>query len=671
MKQQTSERFATLWAEQNLAARTADLELHGTLRPPPSLEDLALALRVASLPKLTQPANDAPPELALGATIGEGGMGVVRAARQLALGREVAVKSLRPGQATPDAIRKLLHEALITGSLEHPDIIPVYALGQNEEGAPMLVMKRVEGTAWSTVLSDPHHPLLRDDPREPLGWHLEVLMRVCHAMAYAHGKGILHRDLKPENVMVGRFGEVYVLDWGIAVALFDDRSGALPLARNANIVAGTPSYMAPEMVEGEGQRLSARSDVFLLGALLHQIVTGAPRFLGATVYQMLFAAFQCEPYAYADDVPDELQRILAHAMARDPDARYATPAELRIALATFLQHRQSMRLLAAARERRRDFDAGLALAQTLRGMAEPPLAELEDAETAVAAVFAEGRLALREALRSWPENDEAQAELQSLLEPFIVWQLQVGDVKAAAQHVAELPRANPTLQQRLDEEKRAADLRAQKLAKLESDFDPRIGARTRSFLALVLGVIWSVLPLTVDYLSKSGKMQQTHGGHVASTGIFAAFMIFAAVWARESLFRSKLNRSVIGSGIVAVMGTFISRCFAWYFGLPFVATVCFDLVIVAVVVAMMAATQWRRLFLPAMVYVVGAVIAAVQPFWAMEAVAIANIVAMSLVAFAWRPAEYDEYALVMTAAMPVPEMLARGKAHFLAAGKPE
>ena len=662
--QQAAQRFATIWAAQELASRTAQLDLGGTLLPPPSSDDQALALRVASLPKLTQPANDAPPELALGATIGEGGMGVVRAARQLALGREVAVKSLRVGQATPDAIRKLLHEALITGSLEHPDIIPVYALGQNEDGAPMLVMKRVEGTGWSAVLRDPRHPLLQGDPREPLVWHLEVLMRVCHAMAYAHGKGILHRDLKAENVMVGRFGEVYVLDWGIAVALRDDHSGALPLAQDANAVAGTPSCMAPEMVEGDGTRLSARSDVFLLGALLHHIVTGQPRFGGATVYEQLFAAFQCEPFAYAADVPDELQAIVHRATARDPDDRYATPADLRLALATFLQHRQSMQLLATAQERRRDFADSLALAQALRAMTEPPVAALEDAELQLAAAFAEGRLALREALRSWPENARARAELQSLLEPFIAWQLDNADVRAAALHLAELPLANPALQARVDAEKRAADARAQKLAKLEADFDPRIGARTRSFLALVLAVIWSVLPLTVDFLTKTGKMAPTHGGHVASTGIFAAFMIFAAVWARESLVRSKLNRSVIASGMVAVIGTFVSRCFAWYFGLALSATVCFDLVVISVVVAMMAATQWRRLFLPAAVYLVGAIVAAVQPSWALEAVAVANVIAMSLVAFAWRPAEYDGHALVMTAAMPVPEILARGKAHF-------
>ncbi len=656
--------FEALWSVQNLAQRTAQLDAHTTLRPPASSQDLLLALRVASLPKLTRPANDAPPELALGALIGEGGMGIVRAAHQLALGREVAVKSLRPGHATPEAVRKLLHEALITGSLEHPDIIPVYALGQGEDGAPMMVMKRVEGTAWSAVLADPTHALTQNDPRERLVWHLEVLMRVCHAMAYAHGKGILHRDLKPENVMVGRFGEVYVLDWGIAVALHDDRSGALPLARDAKVVAGTPSCMAPEMVEGDGERLDARSDVFLLGALLHQIVTGQSRFVGESVYEVLFAAFMCEPHAYADDVPEELAAICDRAMARNPEDRFATPTEMRLALATFLRHRTSLRLLAGARESRREFAAALQQVQVLQDLDNGAMDPLEEATAAMASAFAEARLALREALRSWPQNQQAIDELQALLEPYITWQMETGDVKGATGHLAELPRPNPDLQQRLDAARARAEGRAQQIAKWESDFDPRIGARTRSFLALCLAVVWSVLPLTVAYLSKEKGMTPTHSGHVATTGIFAAFMIFAAVWARDSLFRSKLNRTVIASGMVAVIGTFISRCVAWYVGVPFVAAVAFDLVIIGVVVAMMAANQWRRLFVPAAVYFAGAAVATVQPSWALESVAVANVIAMSLVAFAWRPADYDANTLVMTAAMPVPDLLARGKRHL-------
>lgn len=658
--------FAALWTAHDLGARTHHLDVHATLQPPASPDDALLAMRVASLPKLTKAGEEAPPELALGSTIGEGGMGVVRAARQLALGREVAVKSLRPEQVTPESIRKLLHEALITGSLEHPDIIPVYALGQSDDGAPMMVMKRVEGTAWTQVLRDPHHPLLEGDPRERLVWHLEVLMRVCQAMAYAHGKGILHRDLKTDNVMIGRFGEVYVLDWGIAVALRDDHSGALPLAVDAKTVAGTPSCMAPEMVEGDGAQLSVHSDVFLLGAILHQILTGKPRFSGASVYDTMFAAYACEPYAYPPEVPEELAAICQKATARDPADRYQTTAQLRLALATYLQHRTSMRLLTSARERRLEMETHLHLAQTLLLEKNHDPHVLEEVETALTSAFAEARLALREALRSWADNEPARLELQNLLTAFIDFQLQIGDVKGAVLHVAELPLADADLHARVEHERAQAEKRAQELAKLQQDFDPRVGARTRSFLALVLAVVWSVLPLAFDWFHKTKGVQPTGAGHVATTGLFAAFMAFAAIWARESLFRSQLNRTVVASGMVAVLGVFLTRVVCWYCGIPFAVTLVLDMVVIGVVLAMMAANQWRRLFVPAAVYFSGAAVAMLLPDTGLVAIAVANLVAMCLVAFAWRPADYDECALVMTAAMPVDEALERGRKHLRA-----
>lgn len=656
--------FAALWTAQSLDVRTHALTAHATLQPPPPPDDLALSMRVAALPRLTRAGEDAPPELALGATIGEGGMGVVRAARQMALGREVAVKSLRPAQSSPEAVRKLLHEALITGMLEHPDIIPVYALGQTEDGAPMMVMKRVEGTAWSSLLRNPRHPLLAESGREPLAWHLDVLMRVCQAMAYAHGKGILHRDLKTDNVMIGKFGEVYVLDWGIAVALQDDHSGALPLASTVDSVAGTPSCLAPEMVSGDGSQLGVHSDIFLLGAILHQILTGKPRYEGSSVYETLFAAYACEPWEYSADLPAELVAICRKATAREPKGRHGTAQELRRELLTYLQHRASMDLLETARGLRQDLDAAVDLARSLQAQPSAEESLLDGTVAAIGRTFGESRLALREALRSWPENSAAAAELQGLLEVYAGWLLDLGDWRQAAAQLADLPMANSTLSAQVVAVRTAAEAEAAKMAALAQDNDPRIGARTRSFLALVLAVTWSVLPLVFDWLSKTQRLQPTAAGHVATTGLFAVFMAGAAVWARESLFRSRLNRSVVASGMVAVFGTLLTRSLAWYLGLSLHAAVVLDLVVFGLVLALMAANQWRRLFVPAGVFFAGAAIAATQPVWALEVVAAANLVAMSLVAFAWRPAEYDGYALVMTAAMPVPEMLERTRAHL-------
>ncbi|MCA9573515.1 MAG: serine/threonine protein kinase, partial [Myxococcales bacterium] len=197
--------------------------------------------------------------------------------------------------------RQLLREARVTGALEHPNIVPVHALLTSEEGAPLMVMKRVEGVAWGDRLR------ATDGGLEDLEQNLRILLQVCHAVHFAHTRGVLHRDLKPHNVMLGEFGEVYVVDWGTAVALRDDVPiEGLPKARNVSGVVGTLQYMAPEMVGGSGAELDERSDVYLLGAMLHEVLTGDPPHLGDKVEQLLVRAWQSRPYTYEPQVPAEL-----------------------------------------------------------------------------------------------------------------------------------------------------------------------------------------------------------------------------------------------------------------------------------------------------------------------------------------------------------------------------
>lgn len=200
-------------------------------------------------------------ELAMGETIGEGGMGVVRRAEQLTLRREVAVKQLRADTHRTYAQEQLLREAWVTGGLEHPNIVPVYALGTDPDGNPVIVMKKIEGTAWKDLIDlgdAPSGHADLDAATDRLAWHLNVFQTVCNALAFAHSRGIIHRDIKPDNVMVGAFGEVYLLDWGIAVSLDDE---TLPLARDVKTVAGTPAFMAPEMASADGESIDQRTDV--------------------------------------------------------------------------------------------------------------------------------------------------------------------------------------------------------------------------------------------------------------------------------------------------------------------------------------------------------------------------------------------------------------------------
>ena len=274
-------------------------------------------------------------------------MGIVRSGTQIALDRQVAIKTLRADHRTGGESLKLLQEAWVTGSLEHPNIVPIYDLGLDDTGAPVIVLKRIAGTDWARLLGDGAEVKQRFAAHDLLEWNLRVLLQVARAIELAHSRGILHRDIKPENIMVGELGEVYVLDWGIAVSLRPDEH-RLPRAADALAIAGTPAYMAPEMLGG--QALSPRTDVYLLGATLHEILTGRPPHLGATLAETLENVRLSAPLALALALgPAELVAVVQKAMAADPAARFGGVAELRAAVEAFLEHRSSKKGISSRR----------------------------------------------------------------------------------------------------------------------------------------------------------------------------------------------------------------------------------------------------------------------------------------------------------------------------------
>ncbi len=212
--------------------------------------------------------------------IGKGGMGVVYSARQASVDRMVAVKMIRPNVAA-DAERreKFLSEAVVTGDLDHPNIVPIYELGTNESNALFYSMKRVKGTPWSKAIG-----------QKSLDENLEVLLKVADAVAFAHANGVVHRDLKPDNVMLGDYGEVLVMDWGLALATSTFSHSEFVTDRDN--MGGTPAYMAPEMVTGPFEIIGAAADIYLLGALLYECVTAHVPHFGKTAQECLFAAAQ-------------------------------------------------------------------------------------------------------------------------------------------------------------------------------------------------------------------------------------------------------------------------------------------------------------------------------------------------------------------------------------------
>jgi tetratricopeptide (TPR) repeat protein len=215
--------------------------------------------------------------------IGRGGMGAVFKGRDTELGRELAVKVLLgEHRGRPELVRRFLEEAQIAGQLQHPGVAPVYEMGRFADDRPFFTMKLVKGHTLAELLAQ------RDDAHADLGRFLGIFAQVCQTLAYAHAHGVIHRDLKPSNVMVGSFGEVQVMDWGLAKLLrrgADDdairTTGAGSTAEDARTgVAGTPGYMAPEQARGEVETVDERADVFGLGAILCTTLTGHPPFRG-------------------------------------------------------------------------------------------------------------------------------------------------------------------------------------------------------------------------------------------------------------------------------------------------------------------------------------------------------------------------------------------------------
>ncbi len=288
-----------------------------------------------------QTAND----LMLVEQIGVGGMGVVHNARQSALHREVAVKVSHDPGPQSKSYRSVLREAQILGQLDHPNIAPIHMVGHDHQDRMLIVMKRIEGSALSEMLQDPHHPRWKDVTSNREAWLLRVLTQVCYALEHAHSKNILHRDVKADNVMIGDHGRVYLIDWGISVVLDKDGTYLAPH------FAGTPCQAAPEMVQAP-RLLTTRTDVYMLGAILHEVLTGEPPH-NAQDFDACLKLAVLEPNTpYSGFTDRNLIRICRQALQIDPAERFESVAHFRHALEDHLAQQHVRLLLSTAMELR-------------------------------------------------------------------------------------------------------------------------------------------------------------------------------------------------------------------------------------------------------------------------------------------------------------------------------
>lgn len=289
--------------------------------------------------------------------IGRGGMGVVYRAQQNSLERVVAIKKILPGHLSPELIDRFASEARVTGDLDHPNIVPVYDLSNDGTSEIQLAMKLIGGVEWKQLLhpeTEKHEEAAKNLTIED---HLRTLLNVCNAVAFAHSRHILHCDLKPENVMVGDYGEVFVMDWGIALDIRDKNTidpSEKPIAQHSSSVTsprGTPIYMPPELAEGDGSKIGPWTDVYLLGAILHEVLTGiAPHGGGSTsLTHVLIAACRSKPPSFDEAVPIELQDICSKALEADETQRYQSIMEFKKAIEDHLSHRESLRISTEAK----------------------------------------------------------------------------------------------------------------------------------------------------------------------------------------------------------------------------------------------------------------------------------------------------------------------------------
>jgi serine/threonine protein kinase len=381
--------------------------------------------RVQALPQIVDDSSRSNADFTPFEEIAVGGIGVVELAHQRSVGRDVAIKRVRD-PSVPGAAAMLLEEGRVMGLLEHPGIIPVLAMGRDGNGHPVLVMKRVEGTTWRALLRDPSNAAWNDFPGDRLEFHLRVLAQVADVAHFAHLRGWLHRDIKPENVMVGPRGEVYLIDWGLAVQF-----PAVASEETRGLV-GTPGYMAPEMLQGVGPWLSPKTDVYLLGAVLHEVLTGRLRHEGASLRAVLASAWLSIRHDYPPSTSEELASLANEATGARPEARPASALVFKQRVEAFLSHRVALGMIEKGRER---------FAQ-LRSSAHE--GSVNDEVELIQRL--DGCIALlRRSLELWPGNPRAIDDLSEVLTWRIRRSLAHGDLLAARTTLADLPRPNPLL----------------------------------------------------------------------------------------------------------------------------------------------------------------------------------------------------------------------------------
>lgn len=545
-------------------------------------------------------------------------MGRVLLARQHSLSRDVAVKTLHD----PNIIEHreiLLREAKITGGLEHPGIIPVHLLGVDSQGVPVLVMKRIEGTSWRELLTTPTHALWgtllsQSNDNDRLIAHIEILTQVCNALQFAHSKGIIHRDIKPDNVMVGTFGEVYLVDWGIA-----ERVEPNTRTLDGQIV-GTPSYMAPEMVSGTVGPLGVHTDVYLLGSTLHEILTGTARHRGATALEALRAARMSTAIDYSDHIPVELANLCNAATASSIKDRPTSALVFRQALQEYLRRRNTTAMINSAYER-------LALLNKLVTEEKPNASRIRQ-------ISIECRFAFTQVIKDWPENPLCHEGLASCLSILCTYQIDRKDAIAARELFDEMQNPSAQLHHRLIELEREIEQQKQyadSLAQQERDRDIRLGSVSRAIFTVVMVLTGSVLSYTMGL--PEGKAEAAWR-LIQTQFAVVLFLCTISIIFRKRLFEHVASRRLLALLFSALLTVLMNRIHGWWSEQSVASIVGNDLLILALAAAAGAINVDSVLWLLAVMYVLATLAISQMPDKASRAfdtVMLASMLLMNII----------------------------------------
>ncbi|MBW2453066.1 MAG: serine/threonine protein kinase [Deltaproteobacteria bacterium] len=575
----------------------------------------------STLPRLlleTSSGTAHPAALQVVEEVGRGGMGIVQLAAEPLLDREVALKRLHSDDHNADDIHWLLREARISGSLEHPNVVPVHALGRDDDELPVLVMKHVSGVTWRDLIDDAAHPKWPEGITERLHWHLEILMQVCNAVHFAHSRGIVHLDIKPSNVMIGDFGEVYLIDWGIAVRVGE----AHPCAGD---IVGTPRYMAPEMCRGLGDHITAKTDVYLLGATLHCVLTGAPRHNGAEMLDVLKQATASTPCAYGSAVPPELGALCNRSTSRALGDRPPSAVAFRNAIADYLEHRASNDVT----------DAGEASLDQLMSCCRE--ATRDSADDELRAHYTECAFGFTQALRAWPDNERAAEGLQAARVLLIEHELKRGHAEAAAVLLKQLTFPRPDLGAELARLQAADADSATYLAHLqdlEHDVDPDVAVGPRTAIAIVVGCFILALSFGLAQVYPRGE-GLTHP--VLATAMFGLTVVtlLGAVLAPKEL-RTRANRVFWGPMVLGPAAGVVNHLVAAQMGAPVAPTLAFHLVWCGAMAVLLALAVARAAAWFALPLLAGALAIAFWPARVLELVGVAFFFGYVVALVIWR-----------------------------------